>query len=84
MVAFTGQLTTVGQQNAYELGTWLANEYITKHAFISPIFRSSEIYIRSTNRARTLQSAACLITGLYGKENVTETIPIERKQNLTN
>lgn len=38
-----GQLTTVGQQQAYDLGKWLHEEYIKKHNLISTKYCTDEI-----------------------------------------
>jgi len=69
----TGQLTTVGQQNAYELGEWIGKTYIQQHQLLSPIFNQDELYITTSNISRTIFSAKCLLAGMYGKDNIKET-----------
>ena len=75
----TGQLTTIGQQQTYDFGKYLANEYIENRSFIAPRYGSDEIYVRSTNMPRTIQSAVCVVAGLFGKEKTTEPILIHTK-----
>lgn len=75
-----GQLTAVGQQDAFELGMKLAEEYIFKHGLLlRNIAEQNDIYIRSTNSQRTITTAACVLAGMYGKENLTEPIRIRSK-----
>lgn len=72
---FPGQLTTVGMQQLYELGQRLRKRYIQDTAFLSASFSPSEVYVRSTNIVRTIESAKCLVAGLF-QQTQNDTVPI--------
>nr|XP_020443760.1 lysophosphatidic acid phosphatase type 6 [Monopterus albus]XP_020443761.1 lysophosphatidic acid phosphatase type 6 [Monopterus albus]XP_020443762.1 lysophosphatidic acid phosphatase type 6 [Monopterus albus]XP_020443763.1 lysophosphatidic acid phosphatase type 6 [Monopterus albus]XP_020443764.1 lysophosphatidic acid phosphatase type 6 [Monopterus albus] len=72
---FPGQLTTVGMQQLYELGTMLRRRYIEERPFLSSSFSPAEVYVRSTNIMRTIESAKCLIAGLF-QQKQKETVHI--------
>ncbi|XP_075393970.1 testicular acid phosphatase [Tenrec ecaudatus] len=57
-----GQLTGEGVRQQLELGRFLRNRY--QH-FLSPEYRREEVYIRSTDFDRTLESALANLAGLY-------------------
>ncbi|KAK7939252.1 hypothetical protein WMY93_002578 [Mugilogobius chulae] len=63
--SFPGQLTTLGMQQLYELGKRLRKTYIEDSLFLSPAFSPAEVYVRSTNIWRTIESAKCLVAGLF-------------------
>ncbi|KAL7866002.1 hypothetical protein SRHO_G00112490 [Serrasalmus rhombeus] len=70
-----GQLTTMGMQQMYDLGVRLRKQYIQDVAFLTPSFSHKEVYIRSTNIVRTIESAKCLVAGLF-QQKQTEIVPI--------
>uniref|UniRef100_A0A672GRU2 Acid phosphatase 6, lysophosphatidic n=1 Tax=Salarias fasciatus TaxID=181472 RepID=A0A672GRU2_SALFA len=72
---FPGQLTTLGMQQLYELGKRLRRRYIEDDAFLGSTFSPAEVYVRSTNIVRTIESAKCLIAGLFHQKQ-TETVHI--------
>ncbi|KAH7829649.1 putative acid phosphatase [Monocercomonoides exilis] len=61
----TGQLTPTGMKQLFELGTLLKQEYVDKQHFLKENYDYNDVYIRSTNRDRTLMSAESLLMGLF-------------------
>ncbi|XP_063070027.1 lysophosphatidic acid phosphatase type 6 [Engraulis encrasicolus] len=79
---YPGQLTTIGMQQLYDLGTRLRARYIQDVPFLTPSFTPAEVYIRSTNIVRTIESAKCLVAGLF-QQKQTGTVPILTSQAET-
>lgn len=59
------QLTAVGMRGMYEQGAKLRKRYVDDLGFLSPSYHVDELYVRSSNTDRALQSAQMLMLGLY-------------------
>ncbi|VDD91574.1 unnamed protein product [Enterobius vermicularis] len=67
-----GELLQKGMIRHMNLGELLRNEYIEKTQFLSKDFVKSEVYVRSTDRNRTLLSAVSNLIGMFSKSTTKE------------
>ena len=63
--AYHGQLTFVGEQQLFDLGCRLRERYVNELKFLSQNYDPNEISVRRTNVKRCINSAKCLLAGLY-------------------
>ncbi|CAH3013992.1 unnamed protein product [Porites evermanni] len=67
-----GQLTKVGQQQMYELGKKRGKLYVDNLKFLQETYHPEEIYTRTSDFQRTIDSARCVLAGMFGKERLKE------------
>eukprot|EP01112_Ceratiomyxa_fruticulosa_P000149 TRINITY_DN1016_c0_g1_i1.p1 TRINITY_DN1016_c0_g1~~TRINITY_DN1016_c0_g1_i1.p1 ORF type:complete len:424 (+),score=67.74 TRINITY_DN1016_c0_g1_i1:307-1578(+) len=73
-----GQLTNKGYDQHVALGQQLRKLYVDTYKFLSPNFDPTEIWLRSTDVPRTIQSAQASIIGMYPNlsSNVSTILPV--------
>ncbi|XP_046857340.1 lysophosphatidic acid phosphatase type 6-like [Xenia sp. Carnegie-2017] len=74
-----GALTTVGQQQAYDLGRKLKKYYIDELKLVDDNFDERIIYLRTTHVPRAIESLRCVVTGMFNHINepvIFWTLPI--------
>ena len=65
-----GTLTRKGQEQMLNLGKQLRELYVERIGLIKPDYDHNEVYIRTTNKQRTIDSARCVAAGMFGKRDV--------------
>lgn len=65
-----GCLTTAGREDALLLGKSLRQRYVDELGFLTGRYTPEEVYVRSTNITRTLESARMVATGIFGSEGL--------------
>ncbi|PCH44871.1 phosphoglycerate mutase-like protein [Wolfiporia cocos MD-104 SS10] len=78
-----GELTDVGRQTTYDFGHALRQLYIDRLSFLPDIAKSNnEIYLRSTNVPRTVESLQQVTHGLYPEtKSGAGFVPVVRIRN---
>lgn len=59
---FYGRLTAPGAQQMYNLGCRIRQKYVQEQSFLQPQI-SDEVYVRSTQIPRAIESARCTLAG---------------------
>lgn len=69
---FAGQLTDIGKMDMRQIGSDLRFRYVQKLGLLSKQFNANanELYLRSTNYMRTIESLQYLLHGLYPKQHI--------------
>eukprot|EP00698_Gefionella_okellyi_P008430 TRINITY_DN2094_c0_g1_i1.p1 TRINITY_DN2094_c0_g1~~TRINITY_DN2094_c0_g1_i1.p1 ORF type:complete len:355 (+),score=54.92 TRINITY_DN2094_c0_g1_i1:105-1169(+) len=62
---FAGQLTTIGFDEVAALGAWLQQAYVVNTPLIDGSYNADQVYVRSSNVPRTIQSAQGILAGLF-------------------
>lgn len=67
-----GQLTKVGEKQMFELGRRIREKYVDQMKFLEPGYTPSEFYARSSHFRRTINSARCVLAGVYNESHLDE------------
>mmetsp|Transcript_22260 Transcript_22260/g.19103 ORF Transcript_22260/g.19103 Transcript_22260/m.19103 type:complete len:146 (+) Transcript_22260:94-531(+) len=60
-----GEMTTLGHVQTYHLGREIRHRYVYEHGLLSPNYTPEEILIRSSYKARAIESAIAMLNGLF-------------------
>lgn len=63
-----GQLTELGKIQEFTLGQELRQRYLIQEKLLPTQYDPASMYVRSTDRTRTVESARALLSGLYPKQ----------------
>ena len=74
-----GQLTSVGWMQARNLGSWLRERYVQRgpYSLVPGTFDADLVRVRTTNIARTIDTANGVLSGLFPGTPASSPIPIE-------
>ncbi|KAF8189862.1 histidine phosphatase superfamily [Mycena galopus ATCC 62051] len=70
-----GELTDIGRKSTLNYGTALRNLYIDRLGFLPDLLQLEEVYFRSTNMPRTIESLEQVIHGLYPTSKCPNALP---------
>ncbi|EIW55519.1 phosphoglycerate mutase-like protein [Trametes versicolor FP-101664 SS1] len=78
-----GELTDVGRESTYNFGSSLRKLYVDKLKFLPDVVNSNdELYLRSTNMPRTIESLQQITHGLYPMtKHAKDFVPLLRIRN---
>ncbi|KAI0646511.1 phosphoglycerate mutase-like protein [Trametes meyenii] len=78
-----GELTDIGRESTYNFGSSLRKLYIDRLKFLPDVVKSNdEVYLRSTNMPRTIESLQQITHGLYPMtKQATDYTPFVRIRN---
>ena len=66
--AYRGQLTSIGQRQQYNLGTYLQQDYITTAQLTTPRFNPAQVEFYASTYQRTQASALAFLYGIFPLE----------------
>lgn len=75
-----GELTTLGQKQAMELGQWLRQRYMQQLQYLPQQWQADAVTGRTTNFQRTIGTLQGVLTGLY--PDTLEAIPVTTAADL--
>ncbi|ETW75848.1 hypothetical protein HETIRDRAFT_53924 [Heterobasidion irregulare TC 32-1] len=77
-----GELTDVGRQSTYNYGRALRELYVDRLGFLpDTLARANDVYFRSTNLPRTIESLQQIVHGLYPTAKLESVVPQVRIRN---
>lgn len=71
--SIAGQMTMLGKMQTFHLGRQLRSHYINQLGLTMRTFSNNEVYVRSTFIKRTVESARCVVAGMFDLETGGET-----------
>ncbi|PVD36224.1 hypothetical protein C0Q70_03200 [Pomacea canaliculata] len=74
---YAGNLTAYGQEMMYSFGKSLRTFYGDQLKFLPKEYNGKDIYVQSTNINRTVVSARCVLAGMFGKQSLNKSGPVQ-------